>query len=268
MLSITRLLIVLFMFSMHDLTNAAEVSLEYENGVYTLPVRINGAITLNFILDSGSAEVAIPVDVALTLLRAKTITETDFMPGKSYILADGTILRSPRFFIRELEIAGQKITDVPALIIPANGSLLLGQSLLKKLDSWSLDNKKHVLIIGGSQPGSTTDPSDFIVYYYSIYNKKDANKAWSMISDQAKTKSDPLLTEDARFEKYKTRMNTYKSITTRNARTVSWNPIVVEITITYFPYGKTPKSFLSNITLVPNESGDWTIDGVSSKPLP
>ncbi len=44
---------------------AIEIPLHKHGGVYTLPVRINGIITLNFILDSGASEVAIPADVAM-----------------------------------------------------------------------------------------------------------------------------------------------------------------------------------------------------------
>jgi clan AA aspartic protease (TIGR02281 family) len=122
------------------------------SGVYELPVRINGVLTLKFILDTGASEVNIPADVASTLLRTGTITLSDFLPGQSYKLADGSIVRSSRFTIRELDIGGIRMSQVPASVGSTNGSLLLGQSFLGRLESWSLDNKRHVLIIGGSQP--------------------------------------------------------------------------------------------------------------------
>lgn len=126
-----------------------EIPLEKRGGVYKLPVRINGVLTLKFILDTGASEVNIPADVASTLLRTGTITQSDFLPGKFYELADGSIQKGSRFNIRELDIGGMKISQVPASIGPANGSLLLGQSFLGRLKSWSLDNQRHVLIIGG-----------------------------------------------------------------------------------------------------------------------
>ena len=128
---------------------STEIPLIEQDGVYILPVKINGVISLNFILDSGASEVTIPADVALTLLRAGTIGQSDFLPGKSYQLADGSKLDSSRFIIRELDLGGVKITQVPAAITPATGSLLLGQSFLGRLESWSLDNKRLVLIIRG-----------------------------------------------------------------------------------------------------------------------
>ena len=120
--------------------------------VYELPVRINGVLTLKFILDTRASEVNIPADVALTLLRTGTMTQRDFLPGTFYHLADGSILKSSRFTIRELDIGGIKISQVPASIGPAKGSPLLGQSFLGRFKSWSLDNKRHVLIIEGGQP--------------------------------------------------------------------------------------------------------------------
>lgn len=130
-----------------------EIPLVQHGGVYTLPVRINGVITLNFILDSGASEVCIPADVVMTLIRAGTIAQRDFLPGKAFSLADGSVVKSARFVIRELELGGHKIFNVPGAIGPVMGPLLLGQSLLAKLDTWTLDNQRHVLILG--RPGKT-----------------------------------------------------------------------------------------------------------------
>ena len=130
--------------------STTEIPLESRGaGVYELPVRINGSLTLKFILDTGASEVNIPADVASRLLQAGTITQSDFLPGGFYKLADGSIFESSRLNIRELDMDGIKIVQVPASIGPANGLLLLGQSFLGRLESWSLDNKRHVLIIGG-----------------------------------------------------------------------------------------------------------------------
>ena len=51
---------------------------------------INDAITLDFIVDSGAADVTIPADVVLTLMRTKTLKETDFLGEQTYVLADGS----------------------------------------------------------------------------------------------------------------------------------------------------------------------------------
>ena len=138
-------LALLLLFS--ALSAATEVPLVQEGGVFTVPVRINGVITLKFIVDSGAADVQIPADVAMTLVRAETITQQDFLPGQTYRLADGSSLKSPRFIIRRLEIADHVVENVAASLGSAEGALLLGQSLLTRLPAWSVDNRRHVLIL-------------------------------------------------------------------------------------------------------------------------
>jgi predicted aspartyl protease len=58
--------------------------MEQEGGVYVVPVRLNGAITLNAVVDSGASDVSIPADVVLTLMRAKTISDEDFLGEQTY----------------------------------------------------------------------------------------------------------------------------------------------------------------------------------------
>lgn len=131
---------------------AIEVPLVKEGGVYTVPVRINDVLTLDFIIDSGAAEVQVPADVALTLLRTGTISQRDFLPGETYRLADGSTTKSSRFNIKELKVGNYSVKQVAAGISDVKGPLLLGQSFLSKVTSWSQDNKRGVLIIGDAEP--------------------------------------------------------------------------------------------------------------------
>jgi len=130
-----------------SLPSGEEIPLIKVGGVYALPVEINGVLTLQFILDSGAAEVNIPADVVFTLVRTGTIKDTDFLPGKTYVLADGSTLRSPRFTIRTLKIGSRHIQDVPASVGNLTSGLLLGQSFLERLGTWGIDNQKNVLVI-------------------------------------------------------------------------------------------------------------------------
>jgi hypothetical protein len=126
-----------------------EIPLQSKGGVYTLPVQINRVLTLHFILDTGAAEVNIPTDVALTLLRTGTIKDpNDFLPGAAYTLADGTTVKSFRFTIRSLTIGRRRITNVPASIDAIASPLLLGQSFLKRLGTWSMDSHRQMLVLG------------------------------------------------------------------------------------------------------------------------
>jgi clan AA aspartic protease (TIGR02281 family) len=130
-------------------TNAERkiVALAHEGGTYVVPVTINGAITLNFVVDSGASDVSIPADVASTLMRAGTIAKGDFLGSESYVLADGSKMPSQKFRVRSLRVGDLELRDVTASIAPARGELLLGQSFLGRLKSWSIDNASHALII-------------------------------------------------------------------------------------------------------------------------
>jgi clan AA aspartic protease (TIGR02281 family) len=119
-----------------------------------VPVRINGAITLNFLLDTGATVVAIPGDVFLTLMRTGTLKTSDFLGTETYTLADGTEHVSKRFVLRELKVGDHVIRNVIATVLPVQSDHpLLGQSFLSKLPFWTIDNVQHVLVLS-DQPGS------------------------------------------------------------------------------------------------------------------
>lgn len=108
---------------------------------------INNAITLDFVLDSGAADVSIPADVVLTLMRTGTISSGDFLGSKPYKLADGTVIPSQTFRIRSLKVADKVVNNVTGSISPPQGTLLLGQSFLGRFKSWSIDNSRQVLVL-------------------------------------------------------------------------------------------------------------------------
>jgi len=124
-----------------------EVQLVSRNGVLRVPASINGAITLEFIVDSGASDVVVPADVVLTLMRTGTITDDDFLGRQTYVLADGRSVPSETFRIRSLRVGDQVLENVTASVADARGSLLLGQSFLSRFQSWSVDNKRRVLVL-------------------------------------------------------------------------------------------------------------------------
>src|SRR5579864_3768309 len=65
------------------------VPLKEEGGALLVPVVINDSVKLDFMLDSGASVVAIPADVAMTLIRTGTVTRDDFLGRQTFRLADG-----------------------------------------------------------------------------------------------------------------------------------------------------------------------------------
>jgi uncharacterized protein len=106
------------------------VPLGGENGTYVVPVKINRAITLRFVVDSGAADVSIPLDVFSTLVRTGTLQDEDLIGKKTYKLADGSTVSLPTFRIRSLILGSWEIENVTGSVAPVEGALLLGQSFL------------------------------------------------------------------------------------------------------------------------------------------
>ena len=127
--------------------SGSSILMKKVGGTYVVPVRINNAITLDFVVDSGASDVSIPEDVVTTLIRAGTIRETDFIGEKTYVLADGSKVKSPTFRIQSLKVGDRILENVIGSVASAKGSLLLGQSFLGRFRSWSIDNSKHALVL-------------------------------------------------------------------------------------------------------------------------
>jgi predicted aspartyl protease len=112
-----------------------------------VPVTINGQLTLKFLVDSGAADVSIPADVVMTLIRTETISDADFLGKQNYTLADGSTVPSQRFVIRSLKVGDKTLENVTGSIAPVAGGLLLGQSFLSRFQSWAMDNQRQALIL-------------------------------------------------------------------------------------------------------------------------
>jgi clan AA aspartic protease (TIGR02281 family) len=123
------------------------IPLVREHGTLQVPVVINGKITLDFTIDSGATDVSIPANVFFSLTREGTVSQRDFLDKRAYQLADGSTEFAQRFRIRSLRVGQLELRDVIASVIPSAGSLLLGQSFLSRLKSWSIDNERQVLLI-------------------------------------------------------------------------------------------------------------------------
>jgi clan AA aspartic protease (TIGR02281 family) len=127
--------------------------MEEAEGTYVVPVGINGAITLNFVVDTGASDVLLPVDVVLTLARAGTIAEGDYIRDEAYHHADGSTIKSFRFLLRQLQVGDQVLRNVPASIGDVHTVPLLGQSFLSQFTSWTMDNDRHALVLGPQRRG-------------------------------------------------------------------------------------------------------------------
>jgi clan AA aspartic protease (TIGR02281 family) len=123
------------------------IAVEPHAGAFVVPVMLNGVITAKFIVDSGAADVSITEDMVSALMKSGTMTSADLLGTKTYMLADGTMLQGKIYRMASVRIGGTVLENVTVRIAPGDSSLLLGQSFLRRLKSWSLDNARQVMII-------------------------------------------------------------------------------------------------------------------------
>ena len=124
-----------------------EVALQAKGRSFYLPVRINGTITIPFLLDTGAEGLALPSDVASTLVRAGVLQQRDMLGKGIGVLADGSEQRMPRVLLREIQVGKQTVRDVPAMVNPSAGDPLLGQAFLSRFGSVTIDYRRSTLIL-------------------------------------------------------------------------------------------------------------------------
>ena len=119
-----------------------------DSGTFEIPATINDVLKIYFIMDTGASDTQISADVALTLIRTKSIKNEDWLEGKYYQFADGSYAKSSRFIIHTLKIGNIELTNVEASISSSlNAPLLLGQNTLKKLGVIQLDYVNNQITI-------------------------------------------------------------------------------------------------------------------------
>ena len=126
-----------------------QVPLQGQRGALFVPVVVDDALTLNFVVDSGASDVTIPADVARTLARMGKLSAADVVGQGVFTLANGVREPGELVKIHSMKIGGQEVHDVIASVSNANGQLLLGQSFLRRFKSWSIDNNRRVLVLQG-----------------------------------------------------------------------------------------------------------------------
>jgi aspartyl protease family protein len=114
-------------------------------GVFVLPAVINSGTRSYFIVDSGAANVQIPEEVAEEMRRAGTLAESDFLGQRRFTLADGSGLQQRVFRLKSLQIGDRTMENVLAAVGAPRSRALLGQSFLRRLSWWKIDNVKNAM---------------------------------------------------------------------------------------------------------------------------
>ena len=152
MFPVAFLAIITLMLSIGQVALADVVRLDSAAGqLFAVPVVVNDKTVLRFTIDSASSDVSISENVFSTLMRTGALNPEDMIDTQNYRLANGTEQKSPRFRFRSLRVGNVELRNVIGSIVTQDGDLLLGQSFLSRLKSWSIDNERHVLLLNESE---------------------------------------------------------------------------------------------------------------------
>ncbi len=123
------------------------VQLARSGGIFVAPVVLNGTVKQFAILDSGASNLQIPQEVADELRRTGSLTDDDGLGQRRYILADGKGVQQRVFRLRSLQIGDKVMENVVATVSAPSSRVLLGQSVLRRLNGWAIDNVRNTLTL-------------------------------------------------------------------------------------------------------------------------
>jgi aspartyl protease family protein len=115
------------------------VKMNRKNGVYEVPIEINGS-NMFFIFDTGASDITISLTEATFLYKQGTLTEDDFLGIQQYQIADGSISEGTIINLKTVKIGNRTLSNVQASVVHNMGApLLFGQSALAHFGKVTID---------------------------------------------------------------------------------------------------------------------------------
>lgn len=115
------------------------IKMERKNGVYEVPVEING-VKMFFIFDTGASDITISLTEAIFLYKQGTLTDDDFLGTQQYQIADGSISEGTIINLKTVKIGKRTLTNVQASVVHnMQAPLLFGQSALAQFGKVTID---------------------------------------------------------------------------------------------------------------------------------
>lgn len=123
----------------------AKVYMRKENGVFLVPIKVNG-LDLDFIFDTGASSICLSSVEAMVMLRQGKITKEDIVGQQQFMDATGGISVGTIIRLHTVEIGGIKLTDIEATVVDnIQAPLLLGQTALAKFGKVTIDYNSNTI---------------------------------------------------------------------------------------------------------------------------
>jgi clan AA aspartic protease (TIGR02281 family) len=114
-------------------------------GVFVVQATVNGSFKTYAIVDSGATHVQIPEETVEEMRRGGSLSDADFLGQRRYTMADGRAVQQRVFRLRTLQIGDRAMENVTAAVGAPKSRPLLGQSFLRRLSWWKIDNVKNAI---------------------------------------------------------------------------------------------------------------------------
>lgn len=122
------------------------VKMEKKNGVYQIPVYVNG-VEMFFVFDTGASTISISETEANFLWKQGKLTEEDIKGTANFLDANGDISEGTIILLTSVKIGDRILTNIEASVVHSlNAPLLFGQSALERFGKISIDNNKGEII--------------------------------------------------------------------------------------------------------------------------
>ncbi|MBP4141968.1 retroviral-like aspartic protease family protein [Flavobacterium sp. P4023] len=119
------------------------VKMSEENGIYKIPVEINGS-NMNFIFDTGASIISMSATEAMFLYKQGTLKEEDFIGNVNFQDATGAISEGTVIRLKSVKIGNKTLENVEASVVHnSEAPLLFGQSALAEFGKISIDYKRN-----------------------------------------------------------------------------------------------------------------------------
>ena len=116
-------------------------------GTYEVACSVNG-LPLKMIFDTGAADVTISSVEASFMLKNGYLTDNDVKGKKNYMTASGDIHEGTVLRLKEVKLGDAVLKNVEASVVHSQKApLLLGQSVLEKFGTITIDNVNSKLLI-------------------------------------------------------------------------------------------------------------------------
>jgi aspartyl protease family protein len=121
------------------------IKMTKENGVYKIPVLVNG-LNMVFIFDTGAGLISISNVEASYLFKQGKLTKDDILGKAEFIDANGDISIGTIIKLKEVTIGDRTIYNVNASVVDNSiAPLLFGQSALEQFGKISIDYNNNTV---------------------------------------------------------------------------------------------------------------------------